>query len=233
MEPCFIHKSNARYDKKMLDLRIKFANGVGYAVYFMLLERLSTHKNAKEEYDLESITADLSIDEEIIRYIIEKSGLFVVANGYYQSPQLAEQIKPITSNAEEIKDFYNTHRNNMKKLLVMSDKRKKAINKLIKKYGKEKVFEVITMAGKAKWLNGNNDRGWVAGFDWIINETNFIKIMEDTYSNTVVSRERKQTALEKSNQEIDQMIDSLYGGKIDDTKRSEDSSSNNTRLLSK
>jgi uncharacterized protein YdaU (DUF1376 family) len=84
---------------------------------------------------------------------------------------------------EYIKDHYNKHRNLMPKIIELTNTRKQAINARVKDYGFEMVCNVIKMAGEREFMSGNNDRGWVANFDWIMKPTNFIKILEGNYQN--------------------------------------------------
>lgn len=38
-------------------------------------------------------------------------------------------------------------------------------------------------ASKSDFLNGVNQRSWKANFDWLINESNFLKVLEGNYDN--------------------------------------------------
>lgn len=68
----------------------------------------------------------------------------------------------------------------------LTDKRKTAVKARVKEYQPEDV-EIFfqTVFGKVsenKFLNGDNDRGWKADFDWILNPNNLIKILEGNYN---------------------------------------------------
>ena len=45
----------------------------------------------------------------------------------------------------------------------------------------EKILEIIKTT---PFLQGSNDRGWTADFDWLIaNDTNYLKVLEGKYKN--------------------------------------------------
>jgi len=75
------------------------------------------------------------------------------------------------------------------KVLIQSEKRKKMISSRISEFGEEKILEVFRLAGESDFLNGKNDRQWKADFDWILNPTNFIKILENKFKNKLPSHE--------------------------------------------
>ena len=53
----------------------------------------------------------------------------------------------------------------------------------IREFGIDAVYEVIAKATASDFLNGKNQRGWVASFDWIMLPTNFPKVLEGNYDN--------------------------------------------------
>lgn len=95
---------------------------------------------------------------------------------------------------------YNTICTNLPKLRAFTDKRKKALEKLYKKYGIDSIKEVFEIANNSDFLTGNNDRGWRADFDFMMREDKFIAILEGKYSGKKKSNRNKfgETDLEKS-----------------------------------
>jgi len=67
------------------------------------------------------------------------------------------------------------------KCVKLTEKREKAIKKLIKKYSLEDIKAVFTKAQKSSFLTGKNDRGWKADIDFILREDKFISILEGKY----------------------------------------------------
>jgi len=88
---------------------------------------------------------------------------------------------------DKLKLFFNSNCGSMSKIQVLSDSRKKKISILIKKFSKEDFMKVIEKSKESNFMQGENDREWKADFDWILNQTNFIKILEGNYDNKKTS----------------------------------------------
>lgn len=84
---------------------------------------------------------------------------------------------------DKLKLFFNDNCGLMSKIQILSDKRKKSIAILIKKHSKEDFKKVIEKCKESKFLQGENNRSWKADFDWLLNQTNFIKVLEGNYDN--------------------------------------------------
>lgn len=69
------------------------------------------------------------------------------------------------------------------KIKSLSERRKGFIKARVREFNKRAVFEVISKAGTSNFLNGKNQRGWVADFDWIFRPNNFPKVLEGNYDN--------------------------------------------------
>jgi hypothetical protein len=65
--------------------------------------------------------------------------------------------------------------------LPLSKARQGMIRARIREYGKEAFCETILRASQSDVLKGQNHRGWVATFDWMIKPTNFDKILTGNY----------------------------------------------------
>lgn len=78
-------------------------------------------------------------------------------------------------------EMYNNICTNLPKCVKVSDKRLKAINKLINKYSADEIHVVLEKANNSDFLTGKNDRGWKADIDFILREDKFINILEDKY----------------------------------------------------
>ena len=90
------------------------------------------------------------------------------------------------SDINEIVEFYNSTCDicNMSKCMKLSEKRKSMIKARLRESGKDCIFEVITIASQSDFLNGNNDRGWKADIEFIMNPNKFISIYEGKYNNS-------------------------------------------------
>jgi hypothetical protein len=69
------------------------------------------------------------------------------------------------------------------KIKSLSERRKGFVKARVREFNKRAVFEVISKAGTSDFLNGKNQRGWVADFDWIFRPNNFPKVLEGIYDN--------------------------------------------------
>ncbi len=62
-------------------------------------------------------------------------------------------------------------------------KRREFVRARIREHGLDKVYEMITKASESDFLNGKNDRGWIADFTWLFRPSNFQKVLEGNYDN--------------------------------------------------
>ena len=71
-------------------------------------------------------------------------------------------------------------------LVSITPQRKNHIRARCREYGKKKLAEAVQKAAASGYLNGNNDRGWVATFAWFIRPNNFLKVLEGNYDNKTI-----------------------------------------------
>ena len=67
------------------------------------------------------------------------------------------------------------------KIQKMTDGRKKAVLGLLKQYTKNQLAMAIDKAATSRFMNGGNERGWIATFDWILKPAKFIKVLEGSF----------------------------------------------------
>jgi DNA-binding Lrp family transcriptional regulator len=82
----------------------------------------------------------------------------------------------------EVKNLYNTICVSYPTLRVLSDKRQKAIKKILERFSIEDIRTVFENAESSSFMKGKNDRKWSATFDWMMNEDNLIKVLEGNYA---------------------------------------------------
>ena len=90
--------------------------------------------------------------------------------------------------AQQVVELYNDTCVSLPSVRTLTDKRKKAIKTRLKKYSLSDIQKVFSIAEASDFLKGNNDRGWRADFDWLLNESNMVKVLEGNYSNNRVSK---------------------------------------------
>jgi len=86
---------------------------------------------------------------------------------------------------QKVLDMYHGICVSFPKIRALSEERKKHIKARYRQYqGDINVFkELFFKAEASDFLKGNNDRKWKATLDWMMNETNMIKILEGKYEN--------------------------------------------------
>ena len=97
---------------------------------------------------------------------------------------------------EEIKDKWIEIAQNLNlsgTKLKINDKRKRAIKTLFNEYKKEEIFEAMDKIRISKFLQGNNKNNWQISFDWIINKSNILKVLEGNFD------DKEQVIIKKQN----------------------------------
>ncbi len=98
-----------------------------------------------------------------------------------------EAAAPLTSLTESIKKKIIEEWNEIKELNKIKNlngtTRQRHLKARINEYGLETIYQAIEKVSKSDFLKGNNNRQWKATFDWIIQQSNFTKILEGNYDN--------------------------------------------------
>lgn len=71
--------------------------------------------------------------------------------------------------------------------LKITEKRKRVINNLLKEYSAGEVLQAMEKVHTSSFLQGNNKTGWQISFDWFINKSNFLKVLEGNYDDKTSS----------------------------------------------
>lgn len=87
---------------------------------------------------------------------------------------------------QEIATLFNSICTRLPSVIKMTDKRKKTINARYKECnGDMSVFECLfKKANDSDFLCGENKNNWKANFDWLLNQNNMAKVLEDRYLNS-------------------------------------------------
>lgn len=67
------------------------------------------------------------------------------------------------------------------KVVKVTDSRRKQIQARIKEYEPDDWSKALTAIYKSKFLCGENDRGWKADFDFLLQPKSFVKLVEGVY----------------------------------------------------
>jgi hypothetical protein len=129
-----------------------------------------------------------------------------------------QPVSPPSSNVkidfQRLLETYHSCCPLMPKVKELTTQRKVSIEARNKEHGKNVIFEVLKKAGASKFLNGENDRGFIAGFDWIFKPSNFVKILEGNYDNREVKKEKITYKPPKNENNLEE-----YGGMSPDYER--------------
>lgn len=74
-------------------------------------------------------------------------------------------------------------RSGLASIAVVSDKRRASIKARVDEHGLDAVIEAIRKLGKSDFCRGLNDTGWKADFDFLLQPSSFIKLIEGKYDN--------------------------------------------------
>ena len=154
---------------------------------------LLTANYARDSYDR---TLFYALDES--KLPISPFGGDLSPNGEMINEQLKTHIreeddkanKPEISNKpQQLADRYNAICTSLPKVVRLTDKRRRAVRLIHDKgYTPEQLDEVFRKAQSSSFCTGQNDRHWKADFDWLLNESNLVKVLEGKYDNPAATK---------------------------------------------
>lgn len=83
---------------------------------------------------------------------------------YFNDKMVGKSIKPI-------------------KAITDGTKRSEYLKARVREHGRDAIFQMIDKAAGSQFLNGYNQKGFTATFDWLVLPNNFIKVLEGNYDN--------------------------------------------------
>lgn len=98
-----------------------------------------------------------------------------------KSIEKEEKADKSASSPSEIVALYHEICISYPKITVVSESRKRAMEALSSKFSIEQIKKALENAEKSNFLKGHNDRNWKANFDWLIKESNFVKVLDGNY----------------------------------------------------
>lgn len=93
---------------------------------------------------------------------------------------MSAEVEPKPSY-DSVKDSFNDLCPSFNPVRSLSSIREEKLNKLFENYSVEDFSEAFRNAENSDYLKGANERGWKADFDWLIEEKNFAKVLENRY----------------------------------------------------
>ena len=88
---------------------------------------------------------------------------------------------------QKIMTLYNRICTRLPKIRGIEGERRKHVSSRYKKYGMDTLVEVFKKANANDFMCGGGGNGWTADFDWLMNPTNIVKVLEDKYDKRSVS----------------------------------------------
>jgi len=83
----------------------------------------------------------------------------------------------------EIISLYHAKCPKMPRVELIHEARKTAIKNRFTDFNMQGFQTMFSNAGESSFLNGDNDRNWIANFDWLLKPVNFIKVLEGNFKN--------------------------------------------------
>lgn len=107
---------------------------------------------------------------------------------------VGKEEKADTPDFKKLADFFNDELRRKGSIIPtirsIDGQRRSSTMARIREHGKPAFAEAVKKAAESDFLNGKNDRGWVADFDWMIKPNNFIKVLEGNYDNRQQNNQR-------------------------------------------
>ena len=85
-------------------------------------------------------------------------------------------------NIQEVVDLYNSICVSFPKVQKISERRRTAIKARLKEFTIDEIKKAFENAENSSFLKGENNRGWRADFDWLMNENKLAKTFEGIYN---------------------------------------------------
>ena len=101
---------------------------------------------------------------------------------------------------QEVVELYNSICVDLPFVKTITNARIKTIKTRLRDHSIDELKELFETAQGTPFLKGDNNRGWKAGFDWLMNEANMTKVLEGYYNK---STKRTETAEDKNQAWLD------------------------------
>jgi hypothetical protein len=131
--------------------------------------------------------------------------------------------RPGESDVESVLNAYAKHCPNLPQTHVLPEKRRKAIRTALKQLGFEELIHVFDTANSSPFLRGENDRGWKANLDWLLNPSNAAKVSDGVYNGSGVVRPKNSFHnFEQRDIDYDKLLEDEIGLKKRRKKQGDD-----------
>ena len=90
-------------------------------------------------------------------------------------------VKTQECNYQGVVDAFNETCVSLSRVKSLSEARRKAIRARLRQYSMDDLRTAFSKVEASPFLKGQNDRNWVATFDWVMKDTNLAKILDGNY----------------------------------------------------
>lgn len=175
--------------------RLAFQLHTKTEVLKQLVEDFHLFENDGKEFWSESVNRRLAKQQELAdkkraavkaRWSKAKKALERETRQREQTEELAltPTMEDTNANYRKVVELWHRCCPSLPKVITLTDSRKSKVKRRLQEmhYDYDKLEEVLTRMEHTPFLKGDNDRGWVATFDWLFsNDNNLIKVMEGKY----------------------------------------------------
>lgn len=144
-----------------------------------------------------------SAENRLLKKNPKKQQVSTSANKCQQMSTLVEIQKK--SEYQEIIDIFNMVCNELPRARLTPE-REKLIEKILKTYSHDEIGTVFRNTKESDYLNGKIN-GWKANFNWLLNPTNFIKVLEGNYANI---SDAKTESVQEQWKKADDAVNNYY-----------------------
>lgn len=89
--------------------------------------------------------------------------------------------------------------------------RGKMLKARLSQHGEQAIMEAIENVKRSRFLQGDNDRGWIITFDWFLKPSNFQKVLEGTYDDRNAPEAKTQ---QKPTSTADRILNMIKNGEL-------------------
>lgn len=142
-----------------------------------------THRNETEKINVESFKKNQGVGYQGVGFLgvdnlgLENQGQLntnkLNTNNTYRKEQKFD--------CQEVADAFNETCVSLPRVTKLTDKRKKAIKSILKKHSFEELKNIFKKVEYSSFLNGSSGKWSGATFDWLLKESNLIKVIEGNY----------------------------------------------------
>ena len=142
-----------------------------------------THRNETEKINVESFKKNQGVGYQGVGFLgVDNLGL--ENQGQLNTNKLNTNNthrKEQKFDCQEVADAFNETCVSLPRVTKLTDKRKKAIKSILKKHSLAELKNIFKKVEYSSFLNGSSGKWSGATFDWLLKESNLIKVIEGNY----------------------------------------------------